>query len=140
MGRMKKKIGKKSLILLLFSAWTVIGFIVLVLAGKLIPMPFAEFGALIYGGFIAGRNFSSALMVIGVILSLGSMVYLSTGKKEWKLPFSIYLTAFAGADSLIHQYVFLMSAGYVWKYLICAVLDIVIIISLFIKEEERKHE
>ena len=100
---------------------------VLLISGKLIPCPLAEYLAFAYTYRAAGKIF---LFVVFAALFAASLAlcFACVNESAAKKPY-IYIPAlvFVAADLGVHGYAFLAARGYQWNYLICAILDAVLV-------------
>ena len=110
-------------VLLALAAYSVLAFAVLLIFGKLIPTPLAEYMAFAYTYGKAGKCATSALFALLYAVSavLCAVMFKPALRKKPYLKIPAALLVFA--DLAVHGYAFLFANGYQWIYLFCALLD-----------------
>jgi len=125
---------------LALCAYSAISFIILLIAGKLIPAPLAEYVAFSYA---CGKGGKPAFCVLFSVLYAAALILCSLNCIErfrTKLVPKITATLLVFADLAVHAYAFLAASGYQWIYLICAVLDGVLLLCLLYRPGKNKRK
>ncbi len=125
--------GKKraaGTILLVLSVYSSLAFAVLLIFGKMIPSPLAEYIAFSYAYGAAGKMWLCVLFALLYLLSAALCALMFTDRFQKLFPLRVLTAVLVFADFAVHAYAFLAASGYQWIYLICALLDGVMIFCL----------
>ena len=110
---MNKKLSFKSIFLLILSLYTFVGYIIFAFTKKIIPIPLGEAAAAVYGYFYKGNTVFGCVLIALVLFCIVFTVYfaLKPKKKIWAVRIFIVLVFLI--DSVIHQYAFFITKGFV---------------------------
>jgi len=125
--------GKKraaGTVLLVLSVYSALAFAVLLIFGKMIPSPLAEYIAFSYSYGAAGEMWLCVLFALLYLLSAALCALMFTDRFGKSFPLRVLTAVLVFADFAVHAYAFLAASGYQWIYLICALLDGVMIFCL----------
>lgn len=135
-GAVKRRDGA-GIALIALSAYSALSFVLLLIIGKLIPTPLAEYMAFAYTYGMGGKI---ALCVLFTVLYLAAALLCTAlgFKKNRSKPFFLIPAAvLVFADLAVHVFAFLASTGYQWIYLICAVLDGIMLFCMLYRSKDR---
>ncbi len=121
-------------------AYSAFSFAVLLIFGKLIPSPLAEYMAFAYTYGKGGRTW---LCVLFSVLFAAALILcaLSFKKSLRERPYiAIPATLLVFADLAVQGYAFLAASGYQWIYLICAVLDGILVFCLLYRPANKNKK
>jgi|GEM_PF-2097861 hypothetical protein len=137
--RKESTIGLRGAIILALTALSAVSAVLILVFGKLIPAPLAEYTAFFYTYFKAGKPWLGGIFGTVLLAALGLCALSATRHFRSNLLFKFSAFALVFVDFAIHSYVFLASDGYVWNYLVSAALDIVMeVCILYIPRD--KHD
>ena len=131
--------GKKraaGTVLLVLSVYSVLAFALLLIFGKMIPSPLAEYIAFSYTYGAAGETGLCVLFALLYLLSAALCALMFTDRFQKRFPLRVLTTVLVFADFAVHAYAFLAASGYQWIYLICALLDGVMIFCLLYRPKK----
>ena len=124
---------------MILTGESVICAIILFVFGKMTVAPLAEFEAFAYI-YSAGGKALFAAVFIAVYTAAVVLCVLSAFDRFDKTALRIAAAVLIAADLASHAYVFLAARGYQWNYLISAVLDVALIVSVVYKSRENKAD
>ena len=131
--------GKKraaGTVLLVLSVYSSLAFAALLIFGKLIPSPLAEYIAFSYTYGVAGKTWLCVLFALLYLLSAALCALMFTDRFQKRFPLRVMTAVLVFADLAVHAYAFLAASGYQWIYLICALLDGVMIFCLLYRPKK----
>ena len=134
----QKKRNAAGIILLVLSAYSALSFVLLLIIGKLIPTPLAEYIAFAY---VYGKGGKTALCALFVLLYAAAALFaILTFREESRRKLFILVPAavLVFADLAVNAYAFLAARGYQWIYIVCAVLDGVMLFCMLYGQRGKK--
>lgn len=143
--KMKRSLFKHDIdrvYIIIMALFSVISSAVFVFTNVMLPAPFAEIVSI--GYYYANASdptvqsaFSALIYGLLYLLSLLACVVTALSKNKGSLFIKAGLSLVIVFDLIIHSYAFLFSSGYNWNYLVAAVLEAFMIVSVFFKGKEK---
>ena len=133
--KMKSKVKIRVILILALVLYSLAGAVLRVIGMANLPVPFAEFinfsSVYFRGGLAVNGTVGLLLYAAGIIFSVLMCI---DGPRDTLLPKLVSCTLLV-ADCAINVYAFLGADGYQWIYAISALLDLMLMVCILIKEK-----
>ncbi len=127
-------------VLLALTSLSVISAVILLITGFLVPTPLAEYIVFAYAYGKGGKTVLCILFALLYFAAAALCAVMFRKEPRGKIWLKIPAVLLVFADLAVHAYVFLAAKGYQWNYLVCAVLDGVMIISILYGSAVKKPD
>ena len=124
-------------VLIALSAYSALSFVLLLIIGKLIPTPLAEYIAFAYTYGMGGKIALCVLFAALYIAAAALCAALGLKRNRKKPLILVPAAVLVFADFAVHAFAFLAASGYQWIYLICALLDGAMLFCMLFRSKDR---